>query len=260
MSVSVLLGAVLVVGVVTLLVAAAIFHKIRRVHVRLFELETRLREGANQSLMDLFHQIEAGADLRVILDWDKCLPATRGWAASPDFLRIVAERVLRDRPLTIVECGSGVSTLVSARCCQILGQGHVYSLDHQSEYAQGTRDRLRQLGLDDMATVLDAPLKKQMIGGREYSWYALEGLPEAGIDLLVVDGPPAHNDPQARYPAGPLLISRLKQGGAVLVDDADRVGEKEIVRRWMLEFPWLERQQIPVCEKGCVALIAATTR
>ena len=63
---------------------------------------------------------------------------------------------------------------------------------------------------------------------------ALQGDP---IDLLVVDGPPAHavGHGLARYPALPALEDRLAPGATVVLDDAERPGEQEVLRRWERE-------------------------
>jgi hypothetical protein len=86
-----------------------------------------------------------------------------------------------------------------------------------------------------------------------FPWYSLATLPDLEIDLLVVDGPPGALRPLARYPAGPRLLPRLASGALVFVDDAIRVDETEMVRRWMSEFPGL-RQEIHEAEKGLLIL------
>ena len=58
------------------------------------------------------------------------------------------------------------------------------------------------------------------------------------VDLLVVDGPPAFEDGfgLARHPALPVLRGRLAPGATVVLDDIERPGEREVVRRWEREF------------------------
>jgi hypothetical protein len=57
------------------------------------------------------------------------------------------------------------------------------------------------------------------------------------IDLLLVDGPPAYaaGHALARYPALPVLGDRLASGATVVLDDAERPGEQEVLRRWERE-------------------------
>ena len=87
-----------------------------------------------------------------------------------------------------------------------------------------------------------------------YPWYALEGLPQTGIDLLVIDGPPAEIRKLARYPAGPLLFKYLNPGSSVFLDDASRQDEKTILKIWLQEFPTLKQKFLAKCEKGCALL------
>jgi predicted O-methyltransferase YrrM len=134
----------------------------------------------------------------------------------------------------VVECGSGLSTITIARALGARGHGHVYALEHSPEWASRTRDALAAEGLEDLATVIDAPLVDD--------WYdraALDRLPAQGIALLLVDGPPA-GEPQtahSRYPALPNLEPRLASNSAIILDDADRDGDRWVLDRWLAEFP-----------------------
>lgn len=142
---------------------------------------------------------------------------------------------------------------VAARCCQLTASGHVYSLEHDPKFAQETRARLEEAGLEPWATVIDAPLETVELSNEEFPWYSLDSLPDLEIDLLVVDGPPGSLRPLARYPAGPKLLPRLASGALVLIDDAGRPDETEMVRRWIVDFPGLQRESVGA-EKGLVAL------
>ncbi len=67
---------------------------------------------------------------------------------------------------------------------------------------------------------------------------ALAELPDGGVDLLFVDGPPATPEravERSRYPALPLLANRLARGARVLLDDAERAGERWVLKRWERE-------------------------
>jgi hypothetical protein len=237
--------------VALLAVALYILHKARRIHVMLYQLQNRSR----QDLDELFHQVEALQGLYVDLGLKKSLPPTRGWAASPDFLREIAQHALEKKPAQVVECSSGTSTLIMARCMQLNGSGKVYSLEHDHEYAQTTRNHLARHGLSDWATVFDTPLRLHRIKDETWPWYTEEVLP-AGckIDMLIVDGPPMVTRPLARYPAGPILFPLLGAHAAVFLDDSARNEEKKILETWHDEFPELH-QTYRACEKGCAVLL-----
>lgn len=205
---------------------------------------------------NVFAQIEALLALQQELRLVHALPPTRGWAASPDFLRNLMVHALRDGPRSIVECSSGVSTLVLARCMQLLGKdGHVFSLEHDAEFAEKTRQLLRQHGLCDYATVYDAPLKEYHLPQWSGKWYSHDVLPaDLDIDMLVIDGPPWFVAETPRYPALPFLHGALNSQALVFLDDAFRPEEKTCVQRWLEEFRDLKELREPVCEKGCVVL------
>lgn len=233
-----------------LLVALYMLHKLRLVHILLHDV----RDQSHHDNAGLFRQMEALQGLYVELDLKHSLPPTRGWAASPDFLLELARHARSARPLTVVECSSGASTVVLARCMQLNGQGKVFSMEHDADYARLTRAQLKRHGLEDWAQVLDAPLRPYRLGDEEWPWYDVAGLGTGTeIDLLVIDGPPQATRSLARYPAGPLLFPRLARGASVFLDDAGRPDERTILQRWQKEFPALE-QSTRQCEKGCAVL------
>ncbi|WP_341676055.1 class I SAM-dependent methyltransferase [Niveibacterium sp. SC-1] len=246
---SVLLSALLAGLALVVLLQLYTLRKLRRVDRHLWNLCNELPETrANE-----FRQIEALLALYADLKPQLGLPPTRGWAGSPDFLRTLAAHVIRESPETVVECSSGASTLILAHLLRRQGFGHAYSLEHETEYADKTRALLAAHGLSDWATVIDAPLQATRGAQGEQPWYALAGLPASTIDLLVIDGPPTHVAPLARYPAGPHLFPRLSARGHVFLDDAGRSEERETVRRWLAEMPQFEHVALEA-EKGLAML------
>lgn len=206
-------------------------------------------EAATSHSDRLFTQTEALLSVYRELEGQWSLPFTRDWAASPDMLLHVVRFVLATKPKVVIECGSGVSTQAIARALKLNGLGHVYSLDHDAHYSAETRDRLTAAGLSDWATVFHAPLVKYVLAGRSWNWYDLEGFPSVKAQFLLVDGPPGMDAPQARYPALPLLRSRLADRSTIFVDDSDRPHERAMVARWKEEFPAMQVSQARA-EKG----------
>lgn len=175
------------------------------------------------------------------------------WSAAPDFLELISEHVLHTRPKTIVECSTGLSTLVLAKSCALAGQGHVFSLENGPEYAVNSRRELARHGLQTYATVLDAPLAEQSIDGATYLWYALGDVPDRAIDMLVIDGPPGLLQKHARYPALPRLYERLSGTSFIFMDDAARPDERSIVAMWLARFPNLRHEYVDNA-RGCAVL------
>jgi hypothetical protein len=176
--------------------------------------------------------------LRPLLQRGGFLPWSEG-SMSPAGLATVATEVAFAERRTIVELGSGVSTVVLARLMRELG-GRIWAVEHLPGWAGWVRRALEREGLEDVATVLDAPLEEHpraLDGALWYSEAALGGLPASGVELLLVDGPPGYGEGMARsrYPALAALGERLAPGALVVLDDAEREGEREILRRWERE-------------------------
>jgi hypothetical protein len=156
-----------------------------------------------------------------------------GWAADSILVHNAARLMVEARPRLVLECGSGSSTIAIAHCLRALG-GRLVSLEHDPAYAHRTTAMLRLYGLDDLATVVTAPLVPREFNGQSTSWYdtTYEPLLNQPIDVLLVDGPPKATGPQARYLAVPILRSRLAPECWILMDDGDRPDERAIAHAW----------------------------
>jgi predicted O-methyltransferase YrrM len=164
-----------------------------------------------------------------------------GWAIDPLLVRQAVEMLTELRPGLVLECGSGSSTVVLARCLRRLGRGRLVSLEHDPEFARRTQAQLHLHGVEDLVTLVTAPLvERRTPDGRTFRWYAptYESALSAPVDLLLVDGPPGSAGPRARYPALPLLAPHLAPTCAVLLDDTDRPDERAIAREWARELGW----------------------
>lgn len=246
-----ILTLVLLASLIPLLVF--LLQRLWRLQRSLGEAEARLERRIASEARGLFTQLEADRSLRDRLDLRQGLPHSRNWSASPDFLKLIVEHCLEARPARILECSSGLTTLMLARCCQLNGQGHVHSLENGEAFAAATGRHLDRYGVAGYATLVHAPLEGHRIGGEDYLWYGLDGLPEGSIDMLVIDGPPGFIQRHSRYPALPLLFGKLSDSCAIFLDDAARPDEREIVARWAGEFPALRHEFIPT-ERGCSLL------
>nr|WP_231748074.1 class I SAM-dependent methyltransferase [Auraticoccus cholistanensis] len=155
------------------------------------------------------------------------------------------------RPGLVVECGSGTSTLWLGHAVRQLGHGRIVALEHAPEYAEHVRSMIRRHGLQEWATVVDAPLVTRQVDGEERVWYSAHGTNDLqDIDVLVVDGPPKAVGDLARFPALPLLENQLAADAVVILDDAGREDERRVVDRWIArnprikKFPYSERRQV----------------
>src|SRR3990170_4022847 len=74
-----------------------------------------------REMRTLYAQVEAMLQLRDVVNVTGPTPPLRGWAASPDVLKLLVDEVVERRPTTIVECGSGASTVWLAMAIRTLG-------------------------------------------------------------------------------------------------------------------------------------------
>jgi predicted O-methyltransferase YrrM len=187
------------------------------------------------------------------LDLHQGLPYTPNWSAEADFIQIIVDACLESKPERILECSSGLTTLMLARCCQINGAGHVISLEDGLQYAENTRNYIDRYDLGDYASVVHAPLQEIVVDGQSYAWYATGAIPETGIDMLVIDGPSGFIQKHSRYPALPVCYSRLSDSCAVYLDDAAREDEQAIVRLWQIQYQDL-KPEYRATTRGCSIL------
>ena len=192
------------------------------------------------SLEQMPHVVSEYQEIRRQLAPDQiALPGLGGWAITAPVVSAIAGRLLLDdRPLTVLELGSGASTLWTALAISRSGRGRCVSLDHIAEFAQKTRDMLRANGVADHADVLYSPLVAQEVNGSTYEYYDLSVLPDdLAIDVLIIDGPPGIANANTRYPAIPLLYDRLQPGALIVVDDTIRADERKAMASWQGQFP-----------------------
>ncbi|WP_112133141.1 class I SAM-dependent methyltransferase [Glycomyces dulcitolivorans] len=163
---------------------------------------------------------------------DRALPPMHGWAAGADLARYLYREVAEFGRSSVLECGSGTSTVILAYAFRARGEGRVVALEHDPRFAAATRQLIEERGLADWAEIVDAPLADVGVGDTAWRWYDLECIPKGPFDLLLVDGPPASVGPEARYPAVPLLVDRLAEDALVVLDDTRRPDERAIGERW----------------------------
>ena len=178
------------------------------------------------------------------------------YSIDPDFAELIVETILRYKPDHVLELGSGTSTVICGYALRYLTKGSLTSVDHDLKYTDITRKEIQRHGIDDIVRILHAPLKDIELHGRAYRWYD-PGLLEQmlPVDLLIVDGPPARSGKFIRYPALPMLYSRMSKASAILVDDASRYEEGEMVRLWLSEFENLQANYIPTVKSACLLLL-----
>ena len=226
---------------------------------RLREAVTRQERELRLSIMDQIDNqvvlLEDYMQLMRLVPMSRPMPRPGTWAASEDLLLWLAGEVLEHRPRTVVDLGSGQSSVWMAAAMRTAGyDGRVIGVDHDEFFAQGTRELARRQGVEDWLTVIHAPLREQVIEGRSVRWYDLDALAGIeGIDLLCIDGPPGQGTSHARWPALPALHARLSAEATVVLDDMIRRDEQEILEEWTGLYPGFDVERLDF-EKGAAIM------
>jgi hypothetical protein len=151
-----------------------------------------------------------------------------GYVARTGFLSEVARQALTTSG-PILECGSGLTSLIVGLLAGKRGV-KTYSLEHMSEWRDRVNTSLNRCKIPNVQV--------ELVSLKEYdgfTWYdaPLTTLPKQ-FALAICDGPPGHIK-GGRYGLLPLLGARLSTGSVILLDDTERAGEAEVLRRWQTE-------------------------
>jgi predicted O-methyltransferase YrrM len=171
----------------------------------------RLPVGASPSA-DLLERLETG--------W-----SNEGMAAQLRFLEEVAGHALAT-PGPILECGSGLTTLILALVAGRRGVD-IWTLEHFPDWHARVSKTLARYNLPHVNNVL-APLKDY----GDFCWYdlPLDQMPKQ-FALIVCDGPPGTTN-GGRVGLVPVLKTRLAPGTVILFDDAHREEEARAMSAW----------------------------
>jgi hypothetical protein len=150
-----------------------------------------------------------------------------GWSPDVDYLRAICHAAsATDGP--ILECGSGLTTILLGVYSGRHGV-HVVSLEHSPEWQRRIQQSLSQFGIPGV--VFNAPLKDY----GDFQWYTLPDNMPKDFRLVICDGPPG-GTPGGRYGLMPLCHRYFASGCTILLDDAERDDERNILGRWDSEF------------------------
>jgi predicted O-methyltransferase YrrM len=250
-----MLSVALLVMVVLLLVLSIYQIRIlKRINAKLIKLVApdrdvrRIAKDREISSRENYRQSEFYSQLLRLLDLSAPIPATRSWAASPDVLLTLLQFAKQSNPKTILDLGSGMSTLVLAKSAPA---AKVISIDNSAEFAQKTQEMLSLHGVSN-AEVRVAPLTAHTSG---VDWYDLSKIADlSDIDLLFIDGPPGSKNDRARHPALAECLLKLSHRAIIVIDDAARDGEKDLAQEFAKALP-SHRLEFLSHEKGTAVLL-----
>lgn len=237
----------LVLAVLVIASSLAILGYTTRQFRRVLRKLRTLEEGVKAIPMFVW----ASSNLQRFVPVDRPLPNWNHWSMPPDLLSVIVGIVMEKKPQTIVEFGSGVSTIVIANLLRENG-GRLISFEHDREYARQQTDMLKSHGLLEFVDLRVMPISEARHQPFGHRWYDLAGLEMLeDVDLVIVDGPPKAFGDEVRFPGGDLMVSKLRSGGSIIFDDAARPGEQRIKQALMEKYPDLTVSE-PTSIRGCL--------
>lgn len=155
------------------------------------------------------------------------------WSITRECAIALYREVVRLKSRSIIDFGSGVSTLVFALHAKQTG-AKVVSLEADKKWLDITAASLRQLGLAEYVTLIHAPLKdatRYKIARATYHFDFGVGAP---YDFVFIDGPPER---VGRHGTLPSIAAHLDTEWHAWVHDGARPGERQCVSLWSKHLP-----------------------
>jgi hypothetical protein len=172
------------------------------------------------------------------------LPVTDS-AINISSLRLMLNDIIINNRKSIVEFGSGISTIIFARLFSKNNiSGKIFSVDEDSDWIEILNKILKEEKLERFVEFVNAPLvlNKKTKSLNKLRWYDENILEKKlrgrSFDLILVDGPCAYkkNIMLSRYPALPFIYKNLDSRFSVFLDDVNRRGEEKILDLWGREY------------------------
>lgn len=206
-------------------VKALIPLKLKRIIVNYY-LKKKLRRGLS-SLKRNRHNIQDHIIHDIIVGW-----SNTGWSADINYIKAILGEI-KDSNINILECGSGISTIIMAMVnpnCQIT------CLEHTEAWSKKVKAYLDKYKLYNV-DILSTPIKSY----GSYDWYDTYPLNKnIKFDLIICDGPPSSTR-GGRYGLLPLMKDQFNKNAVILLDDTVREDERMVIEKWTNEFNEIEK-------------------
>ena len=168
------------------------------------------------------------------------LPLT-AWSVSPREVLHYCNDITINNRKTIVEFGSGFSTICIAQLLKISNKTATFiSIENDTNWAAELSNILNGLGLLQYVKIIVAPITSvapEIAKKGQEKWYDADAIAArikeiSNIDMVIVDGPFGGTTPFARFSAIPFLKEKMATSFTVFLDDTGRLEEKQIVSDW----------------------------
>jgi len=176
-------------------------------------------------------------------------------------LQFIGKLIEQKNIKSVIEFGSGVSTLFFSTLLDDGVLDTVVAFDDSPHYIQRTTDLL---GSRSKVNLVLAPIGPYYFRGKLFATYSkrkiLENLCLDGYDLILIDGPLGLR--YGREAALYIIYGKLKDSSLILLDDANRLPEKKAMVNWQKVWSHgLFQKSFSIEEKhmSCISLIKKET-
>ena len=161
------------------------------------------------------------------------------WSITQQCARALFNWIFTKRPGSVVDFGSGVSTIVLgayARLCHEQSKSivRVLTLEHDLRHLNTTRAALAAAGLSEFVTLVHAPLAETLRHGISHVTYQFDFGMQAPYDFVFIDGPP---QAVGRLGTLPSVIDHCADSWTCWLHDGFRDDERRIVAQWSKLLP-----------------------
>lgn len=148
------------------------------------------------------------------------------YSADVSFLTEALGRVRCGGAGAVLECGSGISTILMGLSMPRRPGCEIWSLENDTRWLKRTASVVSRYYLGNVQLV-HAPLRFY----DDYMWYAAPFQRMPQFDLVICDGP-TEATPGGRYGLLPVMAPHLADDAVVMVDDADTAVARGVLARW----------------------------
>ena len=152
----------------------------------------------------------------------------------PYAINFICNEVIINQRESIVEFGSGLSTILLARLAKSLSiDFNILSIDENQDWINIIQKVLKKDNTESFVKLVHSPLVDD--------WYNKDIVSRVvhkkNFDMLIIDGPTAGDkSKKTRYEALSVTYQNLSTQCMILLDDLERVSEKRILDQWSIEF------------------------